>query len=294
MDPAPSNLEVLLSKLTDPTLYRDNATAVLGALFGLFAAWIAAGWLSRLVYRSLKLAKIDETLARFTTKFTWWGILILALVGCLESFGVKTTSYAAAIGAVGFSIGLAFQGALGNFAAGIMLLVFRPYKVGDFIVVAGQTGKVDEIDLFSTTLDTPDNRRIMIPNGSIFGNTIENMSYHQTRRIEVNVGVSYSADIDQTYEVLIRAVCSVPGVLAEPAPDVVLVELANSSVNWMVRAWAAATEFRLIKQRVTRAVKIELDQSGIQIPFPQLDVNLRGPNVVSISQPGSTANQKAA
>lgn len=294
MDTSPSNLEFVLSKLRDPALYRDNAASVLGALFGLFAAWIAAGWVSRLIYRSLKLAKVDETLARFTTKFTWWGILVLALVGCMESFGVKTTSYAAAIGAVGFSIGLAFQGALGNFAAGIMLLVFRPYKVGDVIVVGGQTGTVDEIDLFSTTLDTPDNRRIMVPNGSIFGSTIENTSFHQTRRIDVTVGVGYAADIDASYEVLMNAICAVPGVLATPAPEVVLLELANSSVNWSVRAWTKSSEFGLVKQRTLRAVKLALDQAGIEIPFPQMDVNLRGPGVVSISHPSNTTSQKAA
>ncbi len=270
------------------------APTVIGALVVLFAAWIAAGWISRLVYRSLKLAKLDETLARFTTKFAWWGILVLALAGCLDKFGVQTTSYAAALGAVGFSIGLAFQGALGNFAAGIMLLVFRPYKVGDVIVVGGQTGKVDEIDLFSTTLDTPDNRRIMIPNGSIFGNTIENTSYHQTRRVEVTVGAGYAADIDQTYEVLMRAVCAVPGILSEPIPEVALLELADSSVNWSVRAWATAADFGLVKQRTLRAVKLGLDQAGIEIPFPQMDVNLRGPATVRISQTANTSGHKAA
>ncbi len=291
MEPAPSVLELLRQKLLNPAIYQDHAPNVIGALAVLFAAWVVAGWVSRLVYRSLKLAKIDETLARFTTKFTWWGMLVLALFCCLESFGVKTTSYAAAIGAVGFSIGLAFQGALGNFAAGIMLLVFRPYKVGDLIVVGGQTGTVDEIDLFSTTLDTPDNRRIMVPNGSIFGNTIENTSYHRTRRIDVTVGAAYAADIDQTYEVLMRAVCAVPGILSEPAPEVVLLELADSSVNWSVRVWAASADFGLVKQRTIRAVKLALDHAGIEMPFPQMDVNLRGPALASFV---ANADRKAA
>lgn len=277
-----SILKQALDKLSDPSIYQNQAPKVIGALVVMFAAWIVAGWVSRLVYRSLKLAKIDETLARFTTKFIWWGMLVLAVVGCLEWFGVNTTSYAAAIGAVGFSIGLAFQGALGNFAAGIMLLVFRPYKVGDVIVVGGQIGKVDEIDLFSTTLDTLDNRRIIIPNGSIFGNTIENMSYHPTRRIDVPVSVSYAADIDRTYEVLMAAVCAVPGVLPEPVPEVVLLELGSSSVNWTIRAWAKTTEFRLIAQRTIRAAKIALDQAGIEIPFPQMDVNFRGPALANL------------
>ena len=258
---------------------------VVGALFLLIGAWILAGWVSRLTYRSLKLAKIDETLSRFMTKFTWWSVLVLGVIACLACFKVETTSFAAAIGAVGFAIGLAFQGALGNFAAGIMLLIFRPYKVGDIIVVGGQTGTVDEIDLFSTTLDTPDNRRILIPNASIFGNTIENTSFHRTRRVDITVGVGYAADIDRTYETLIRAACAIPGILETPAPEVVLLELANSSVNWSVRVWSQSAEFGLLKQRTIRAIKLALDQAAIEIPFPQMDINLRNGTIVSVSQP---------
>lgn len=258
---------------------------VVGALVLLVGAWILAGWVSRLTYRSLKLAKIDETLSRFMTKFTWWSVLVLGVVACLACFKVETTSFAAAIGAVGFAIGLAFQGALGNFAAGIMLLIFRPYKVGDVIVVGGQTGTVDEIDLFSTTLDTPDNRRILIPNASIFGSTIENTSFHRTRRVDILVGVGYAADIDRTYEVLMRAACAIPGIAETPAPEVVLVELANSSVNWSVRVWAQSAEFGLLKQRTIRAIKLALDQAAIEIPFPQMDINLRNGTIVSVSQP---------
>jgi small conductance mechanosensitive channel len=255
---------------------------VIGALIVLFLGWMVAGWVSRLTYRSLKLARIDETLSRFMTKFSWWSVLVLAVVVCLSIFKVETTSFAAAIGAVGFAIGLAFQGALSNFASGIMLLVFRPYKVGDVIVVGGQTGKVDEIDLLTTTLDTPDNRRILIPNASIFGSTIENTSYHHTRRVDVTVGASYSADIDQTYEILMRAVCAIPGILSEPAPEVVLLELADSSVNWSVRGWTTTADFGVVKQRTLRAVKLALDRANIEIPFPQMDVNLRGPALASL------------
>lgn len=258
---------------------------VVGALVLLVGAWILAGWISRLTYRSLKLAKIDETLSRFMTKFTWWSVLVLGVVACLACFKVETTSFAAAIGAVGFAIGLAFQGALGNFAAGIMLLIFRPYKVGDVIVVGGQTGTVDEIDLFSTTLDTPDNRRILIPNASIFGSTIENTSFHRARRVDILVGVGYAADIDRTYEVLMRAACAIPGIVETPVPEVVLVELANSSVNWSVRVWAQSAEFGLLKQRTIRAIKLALDQAAIEIPFPQMDINLRNGTIVSVSQP---------
>ncbi len=258
---------------------------VIGAVCLLFAAWILAGWISRLTYRSLQLAKFDLTLSRFLTKFAWWGVLVLGVLACLDMFGVKTTSFAAAIGAVGFAIGLAFQGALGNFAAGVMLLIFRPYKVGDVIVVGSQTGKVDEIDLFSTTLDTPDNRRIMIPNGAIFGNTIENTSFHNKRRIDITIGVAFAADIDRTYEVLMRAACGVPGGLSTPEPEIVLLELTNSTVNWSVRVWTNSEDFGLVKQRTIRSVKLALDQAAIEIPFPQMDVNLKNTSAVTSQLP---------
>ena len=274
------------SRLSQAEAYLPR---VVGALVLLICAWILAGWVSRLAYRSLKLAKIDETLSRFITKFTWWSVLVFGVIACLTLFNVQTTSFAAAIGAVGFAIGLAFQGALGNFAAGIMLLIFRPYKVGDVIVVGGQTGTVDEIDLFSTTLDTVDNRRILIPNASIFGSTIENTSFHRTRRIDIVVGVGYAAEIDRTYDTLMRAACAIPGILTTPAPEVVLVELANSSVNWSVRVWSNSADFGLVKQRTIRAIKLALDQAAIEIPFPQMDVNLRNGTVVSVSQPADHA-----
>jgi small conductance mechanosensitive channel len=157
-----------------------------------------------------------------------------------------------------------------------MLLVFRPYKVGDVVNVAGQLGKVFEIELFTTALDTFDNRRIIVPNSSIYGAIIENMTYHAQRRADVNVGVSYEADIDATRAALDRALAAAPLVLQDPAPAVVLVGLGASSVDWQVRGWARSAEFFDAKQQLIRAVKLELDRSGISIPFPQMDVHLRG------------------
>jgi small conductance mechanosensitive channel len=155
-----------------------------------------------------------------------------------------------------------------------MLLVFRPYKVGDDVNVAGYTGTVREIELFTTDIDTPDNRRIIIPNSSIFGAVIENMTHHPMRRISVEVGAAYSAEIDETRRVLERAVRSVPQVATQPAPAVVLLELGASSVNWSVRGWAKREAFGAAKEAIIRAVKMELDAAGIAIPFPQLELHL--------------------
>jgi small conductance mechanosensitive channel len=152
--------------------------------------------------------------------------------------------------------------------------VFRPYKVGDEVIVAGHTGTVREIELFTTVIDTPDGRRVIVPNSSIFGAVIENVTHNATRRVSVDVGAAYSADIDETRRVLERAVRSVASVLEEPAPAVALTELAASSVNWQVRGWAKKEFYGATKEAMLRAVKMELDAAGIAIPFPQLDLHL--------------------
>jgi len=259
--------------LPDVVGYAVNAV---GALVLLLVAWIAAGIVSRLVRRSLTKAKFDETLTRFFTKFTKWLVLLTAVIGCLGIFGVETTSFAAVIGAAGLAVGLAFQGTLSNFAAGVMLLAFRPFKVGDVVTVAGQTGKVDEIGVFTTTVDTFDNRRFIIPNSSVFGSTIENITHHPARRADVDVGVSYDADIDTTRAVLEEAASGVQDVLEDPAPAILLMGLGASSVDWSVRVWAKNDDFGAVKQRTIQAVKTALDEAEIEIPFPHMDVKLSG------------------
>ncbi|QDS97451.1 mechanosensitive ion channel family protein [Adhaeretor mobilis] len=242
-------------------------------------AWTLSSWASSLVRTAMRRVKFDETLTKFLAKLVRWIILLLAGLTCLSYFGVETTSFAAVIGAAGLAIGLAFQGTLSNFAAGAMLLIFRPYKVGDVVNVAGNIGKVFEIELFTTSIDTFDNRRFIIPNSEIFGATIENITFHPRRRAEVAVGTDYAADLDHTREVLEAAVRRVPEVLADPEPEVVLQELGGSSVNWSVRGWARNDDFSKTKQGITRAVKLALDEAQISIPFPQMDVHLETPNV---------------
>lgn len=251
--------------------------SVMGAMFVLilmFLAWTVSAWMSGLVARGLRRVKFDETMTRFISKLVRWVILLLVGLMCLSAFGVETTSFAAVIGAAGLAIGLAFQGTLSNFAAGAMLLIFRPYKVGDVVNVAGNLGKVFEIELFSTAIDTFDNRRFIIPNSEIYGAVIENITYHPKRRVEVAVGTSYAADIDQTRNVLERAIATVPEFVSDPEPAVVLTGLGASSVDWSVRAWARNDDYGDAKQALIRAVKVELDRAEIEIPYPHLDVQL--------------------
>jgi small conductance mechanosensitive channel len=241
----------------------------------MFVAWMLSAWARRTTRRALERARFDLTLTKFIANMVRWLILAVAVVMCLGRFGIQTASFAALIGAAGLAIGLGFQGSLSNLAAGVMLLIFRPFKVGDVVSVAGQLGIVNEIDLFTTEIDTPDGRRVILPNGQIFGNVIENITHHPRRRVDVPVGVAYGADIDQTRDVLERAVKSIPGVLADPVPQVWLDGLGDSSVNWVVRVWAARDTFGDVRQATVRGVKMALDQAGIEIPFPQRDVYIR-------------------
>lgn len=237
-------------------------------------AWTVSSWASTLVRTGLRRVKFDETLTTFISKFVRWMILGLTALTCLSYFGIQTTSFAAILGAAGLAVGLAFQGTLSNFAAGAMLLIFRPYKIGDVVNIAGNLGKVYEIELFTTAIDTFDNRRFIVPNSEIFGSVIENITYHPVRRVEVEVGADYSADIDETRRALESAIRTVTQRARDPEPTVVLTGLGASSVDWSVRIWARNDDFGDAKQALIRAVKIALDQAEIGIPYPQMDVHV--------------------
>ena len=267
-----------------PELSPEMQATVLGwavnvakAVGLLIVVWIAGGWARRATINGLKRAHFDATLSKFFSGMARWVVLAAGLLAALSIFGISTTSFAALLGGAGLAVGLAFSGTLGSFAAGVLLLTFRPFKVGDFVSVSGETGTVDEVGVFTTTLDTPDNRRVILPNSGVFGSTIENVSHHPIRRADVAVGADYSADIDRTREVLEAAARDVPGRLADRDPQVVLVGLGGSSVDWQVRVWAAKADYLAVKQATTRAVKLALDQAGIGIPFPQMDVHLDRP-----------------
>ncbi len=248
--------------------------SIIGVLALILISFIVASKVGKITTKALEKAKIEATLARFLGQCARWAILIVALLACLSKFGIQTTSFAAVIGASALAIGLAFQGSLSHLAAGIMLLIFRPFKVGDLIVTAGHLGVVHNIELFNTMIDTPDNRRIIIPNGTIFGSTIENISHHDTRRVDISVGVEYGADTDKTREVLTAAAMAVPDRLDDPAPQIILLNLGDSSVDWQVRVWTKSENYWGVWDAATKTVKKHLDDAGLGIPFPQMDVHL--------------------
>lgn len=242
----------------------------------IIAVLIISAWVGKLVRAACNRAKVEQTLSKFLGNIAKYIVMLLGAITILQTFGIEATSFAAVLASVGFAIGLALSGLLGGVAAGVMLMIFRPFKVGDYIKAAGEAGTVDEVGLFTVTLNTPDNRRVIVPNGSIFGGNIENVTHHATRRVDVSVGTAYSADLDKTREVLEGAARSIEGVLEDPAPVVYLNELGGSSINWAVRVWANTPDFWAVRERLTREVKVRLDQAGIGIPFPQMDVHIDG------------------
>jgi len=249
---------------------------VLLAIVLIIAVLIVAKWASRVTRKVVNKAEVEETLARFLSNLVRYIVLIAGGVAILGTLGVETTSFAAVLAAVGFAIGMAMSGMLGNVASGVMLLFFRPFKVGDVVSAGGTTGKVFEIGLFTTTFDTPDNRRIIVPNNSIFGGTIENVSHHATRRVSIDVGTDYGADIDKAREIMLAAAKGTENVLGDPEPAVVLTGLGGSSIDWSVRVWVDAADYWGVMDALTRNVKVALDDAGIGIPFPQMDVHIDG------------------
>jgi len=255
-------------------LATQYALRVVGALLLLFVGWTIAGWTERIVGKRLTAVEFDLTLTRFFSMISRYVVIALTVISCLRLFGVDTTSFAAIIAAGGLAIGLALQGSLSNFASGVMLLAFRPFKVGDVVDVAGKIGKVVAIELFTTKLDSPDNRRFIIPNSAIFNDVIENKSFHATRRVDVEVGTDYAANLDETQRILEATASALPQRLQDQSVEAALLALGDSSIAWQVRVWVAADDWWAVKKQLTRDLKVALDEAGIGIPFPQMDVHL--------------------
>lgn len=247
---------------------------ILGAVAIITIGWWLAGIISRFVRRILSKTQVNETLVGFVANLAYYGLFILALIAALENVGVQTASFVALIGGAGLAIGLALEGALSNFAAGVMILIFRPFKVGDRVEVAGSFGEVQEILLFSTILLTLDKKTVIIPNAQITGSTITNYSMQGYIRIDMVFGIGYEDDILKAKRILLDILHNQEYVLADPAPEVSVLELADSSVNFAVRPYVDVDHYWGVYFAVTEQVKLRFDAEGISIPFPQRDVHL--------------------
>ncbi|MDJ0834528.1 MAG: mechanosensitive ion channel [Gammaproteobacteria bacterium] len=217
----------------------------------------------------LKKSKMDEMLVEFIASIVKAMLLLFVVIAALDQLGVDTTSLIALLGAAGLAVGLALKDSLSNFAAGVMLIVFRPFKAGDYVEAAGVAGVVETINIFSSTFRTPDNKEVIIPNGSIYGDTITNYSARDTRRIDMVFGIGYGEDIKQAKDILQGIVDADERILADPAPVIAVSELADSSVNFVVRPWAKTGDYWAVLWDVTEQVKLQFDEHGIEIPFPQ-------------------------
>ena len=247
---------------------------VVGALAVLIIGFIVAKMIRGSVRKALKRSNLDAALVPFIASMVYYGVLIFVLLAVLNLFGIQTTSFIAVLGAAGFAVGLAMQGTLGNFASGVMILIFRPFTVGHFIDAGGVAGSVQEIGIFSTILNSPDNVRIVVPNSAIYGQTIKNFAANDTRRNDMVMGISYGDDIGKAIEVINGILGSDPRVLADPAPVVAVSELADSSVNLVVRPWCTKEDYWGLRFDLTRRFKEELEAAGCSIPFPQQDVHM--------------------
>lgn len=257
-----------------PVLAEYGLRAVGAILFFILALYLAR-FFRKTAVRALERAKIEPTLARFVGAMVRWGVLILAVIACLGMFGVQTTSFAAVLASAGLAIGLALQGSLSNIAAGAMLAIFRPFRVGDVVNVAGHLGKIYEIELFNTRLDTFDNRRVIIPNAQVFNGVIENVTFNPIRRVDIDVGVEYHTDLAKARSVLIEAVRTLPDLVPDKEPDAVITAFADSAITFQVRVWTPSEKWLDTRQAAFRAIKLGLDRADIGIPFPQRVVHMR-------------------
>jgi small conductance mechanosensitive channel len=213
-------------------------------------------------------------LTGFVRNLTYMGLLTFVILAAVGQLGVQTTSFIAVLGAAGFAVGLALQGSLGNFASGVLIMIFRPFKSGDFVEAGGTMGIVEAIQIFTTTLRTGDNKTIIVPNGQITSGTITNYSAKDTRRVDLVIGVSYGDDLDKVRRVIEEVIAAEGRVLSEPEPTIGVLELADSSVNFAVRPWVKSSDYWPVYFGLMESFKKRFDQEGISIPFPQQDVYL--------------------
>jgi len=253
---------------------QDYGLPVLFAIIILIVGAWAAKVIKGIVNRMLTRRKLDPIIVGFIANFTYVILMVFVVLAALGKVGVQTTSFVAIIGAAGLAIGLALQGSLANFAAGFLMILFRPFKKGDYIEAGGTAGIVDEIQVFTTILKTPDNRLVIVPNAKIMGDNITNYSAMDRRRLDLTFGVSYTDDIPKVKAVLKQIAESDERVLKEPAPQVLLAELADSSVNFIMRVWVKSSDYWPFNFDTIEKVKLEFDKQGISIPFPQRDVHL--------------------
>ncbi len=248
---------------------------VLGALAILFFGRLLANATRKGLAKVMAARDVDPSLTGFITSLVYFAVMAFTVIATVSQFGVQTASFVAILGAAGFAVGMALQGTLANFASGVMIMIFRPFTTGDVVEAAGVKGKVEDISIFNTTMKTPDNVLIIVPNGQLYGGIIKNYSGCETRRVDMVMGVGYDADLDQVLA-LLRKMCTADArILTNPEPTIVVSELADSCVNIAFRPWVKSADYWGVYHDMQKNVKQEFDRAGIDIPYPQSVVHLK-------------------
>jgi small conductance mechanosensitive channel len=265
-------IEAIIQRIWElVTIYGIKVIAAI-AIF-VVGRWVAKGF-RKLVRNVMGRRSIDPTIVGFVGNLTYVLLLTFVVVAALGQLGIQTTSFIAILGAAGLAIGLALQGSLANFAAGFLMIIFRPFKVGDLIEGAGTMGTVEEIQIFTTLLKTPDNKTVIVPNSKMTSDNIVNYTAKGTRRVDMIVGIGYESDIDKAKEIMEDIAASDDRVLKDPATTIAVVELADNSVNFVFRPWANASDYWNVWFDLTEQVKKRFDEAGISIPYPQRDIHV--------------------
>jgi small conductance mechanosensitive channel len=262
----------VLASAKTVTIYFGGKLLV--ALIIFYVGRIVAKMLVKGIRKVMQAQEVDKILEMFICNLTYWMVMVFVIIAAISQIGVQTTSLIAVMGAAGLAIGLALQGSLSNFAAGVLIVVFRPYRAGDFVEVAGSSGAVVQVQILTTVLKTGDNKQIVVPNAQIMNSIITNYSANDTRRIDMIIGVSYNDNLDKARDTLRELVNADKRIMQDPECLIAVAELADSSVNFFVRPWVASSDYWAVKFDLTEAIKKRFDQNGISFPFPQQDVHL--------------------
>lgn len=282
------NLPQWLQPYLSAEVLAPMAQGLLAAIVTVVLGYLIAGWLANLTRSALERAKVDQALARFLGNIVRYVVVIAAFVAAAQAVGIEVTSVMAILASAGLAVGLALQGSLSNFAAGVMILLFRPFRIGDWVTLDGLTGEVRDIGLFATIVMRPDGTKVVVPNSSITDSVIENHTELNKRRATVDIGVEYGADLDQVRAALTRAAEKAPDILTndEGKKDfaVYFANFGGSSLDFKVHAWCEAANFLGVQEQIRTHIYHELNEAGIGIPFPQVDVHFDQP--MALSQAG--------
>ena len=265
-----------IEKIIDSVIYfvTTYSLKIIGAiLVFMIGKWIARR-ISKLLGKILLKNNVDETLSSFLGHIAYYVLFVMVIIAAVGQLGINTTSFLTIVGAAGLAIGLALKDSLSNFASGVMLIMFRPFKIGDLVTAGGQTGKVESIAIFNTIITTPDNQMVIVPNSSITSDVITNVNAKPTRRIDLVIGIGYNDNIGEAKSVLEDLIKADSRILPDPAHTIAVTELADSSVNFVVRPWVKTTDYWDVRFDLTEKIKLTFDEKGISFPYPQQDVHM--------------------